>query len=110
MMNDERRSTALGNSCSSFIVHHSSLGTTMDRDAVTNSGNLSLGEGDSALASLEQRVQRLEDAVTALQEGAEKPQVKVGPLPAESDKIMAGKIPDTSVSNPLLPPRPPWLI
>jgi hypothetical protein len=46
-------------------------------DSATNEGSFSLGEGDPLLASLEQRVQRLEEAVTHLQERAEKPQVKL---------------------------------
>jgi hypothetical protein len=84
----------------------------MDRDSAINSGNLSLGEGDPLLASLEQRIQRLEDAVADLQEGAGKPQVKVGPVPRESENIMAGN----PQQNPHVPPepatapRPPWLL
>jgi hypothetical protein len=85
---------------------------TMEPDSATNSGNFSLGEGELLLASLEQRVQRLEDAVSELQEAAGKPQVKVGPMPRESEGIMAGNPP----GNPHVPgesattPRPPWLI
>ncbi|HMF15968.1 MAG TPA: hypothetical protein VKE98_02125 [Gemmataceae bacterium] len=84
----------------------------MDPDSGTNSGNLSLGEGDPLLASLEQRVQRLEDAVVVLQEGAGKPQVKAGPAPKESDHIMAGNRPEQTpvpASKPVTT-RPPWLI
>ena len=84
----------------------------MDPDSGTNSGNLSLGEGDPLLASLEQRVQRLEDAVAVLQEGAGKPQVKAGPVPKESDHIMAGSPPEQApAANPEpVATRPPWLI
>jgi hypothetical protein len=85
----------------------------MDPDSATNSGNLSLGEGDPLLASLEQRVQRLEDAVVVLQEAAGKPQVKAGPAPRESDNIMAGnpqEKPYVSAPEPASTPRPPWLL
>jgi hypothetical protein len=84
----------------------------MDPDAGTNSSNLSLGEGDPLLAALEQRVQRLEDAVAVLQERAGKPQVKVGPSPKESDHIMAGNPPEQApVPGPeVVTARPPWLI
>jgi len=80
----------------------------MDPDSAINSGSFSLGEGDPQLASLEQRVQRLEDAVADLQETAGKPQVKLGPVPPES--IMAGNPPENPSSEATTPPRPPWLL
>jgi hypothetical protein len=82
-------------------------------DSATNEGSFSLGEGDPLLASLEQRVQRLEEAVTHLQEQAEKPQVKVGPTLPEPEHIMAGDVQEKShvpAHEPLASPRPPWLL
>ena|SRR6516162_969539 len=83
---------------------------TMDPDSAINSGNFSLGEGDPLLASLEQRIRRLEEAVADLQEGAGKSQVEVGPVPRES--IMAGNPQENPPvpSDPGAPPRPPWLL
>src|SRR6516162_1997486 len=108
MMDDERCPGGI------FLIHRSSFiiaRRNMDPDSGTNSGNLSLGEGDPLLASLEQRVQRLEDAVAVLQEGAGKQQVKAGPVPKESDHIMAGSPPEQAPPNPEpVSTRPPWLI
>src|SRR5260370_5857569 len=84
----------------------------MDPDSAINAGNLSRGEGDPLLASLEQRVQRLEEAVGVLQEAAGKPQVKVGPAPVNSDNIMAGNPPDRpqGPAPETATTRPPWLL
>jgi hypothetical protein len=74
-----------------------------------NFGNLSVGEPDPLLASLEQRVQRLEEAVTALQERkpVEVPQVKAGPPPLE-DRPPPPR-PDHPPTASALP-RTPWLL
>jgi hypothetical protein len=82
-------------------------------DSATNQENFSLGEGDPLLASLEQRVQRLEDAVANLQEKTEKPQVKLGPTPPDSDHIMAGEPqekPHVPSDEPKTSARAPWLL
>jgi hypothetical protein len=81
-------------------------------------GDFSLGEQEGPLACLEHRVQRLEAAVTALQEktcpeSADKPQVKVGPAMANSTNIMAGNPPEPVDGPPAEPApssRPPWLL
>ena len=83
-------------------------------DAATNPANFSL-EGEAPLASLEQRVHRLEEAVTVLQEkvtqkSADKPQVKAGPALANSNNIMAGNPPEPADGPAAESPRPPWLI
>jgi hypothetical protein len=77
-------------------------------DPAVNFGNLSVGEPDPLLASLEQRVQRLEEAVAALQESkpVEVPQVKAGSPPLE-DRPPPPR-PDPPISA--APVRPAWLL
>jgi hypothetical protein len=78
-------------------------------DPATNYGDLSVGEPDPLVASLEQRVQRLEEAVASLQEkkNAELPQVKVGPPPME-DVAPPPRRADPPISS--APARTPWLL
>jgi hypothetical protein len=72
-----------------------------------NFGDLSVDEPDPLLASLEQRVQRLEEAVASLQEknSADMPQLKAGPPPAEDVAP-----PPLRHDPPAAPARPPWLL
>jgi hypothetical protein len=78
-------------------------------DPATNYGDLSVGEPDPLVASLEQRVQRLEEAVTALQEkkAADVPQVKVGRPPLED---IAPEPPRRDDPPIYVPSRSPWLV
>jgi hypothetical protein len=89
----------------------------MALDPATNPGDLSLREAEHVLASLDQRVQRLEDAVADLQERYPLPQAK-GPMPFEADKVMAGAPTNERHGEPEDVPaparasvnRPPWLL
>jgi hypothetical protein len=79
-------------------------------DPATNYGDLSVGEPDPLVASLEQRVQRLEEAVAALQDKrpAEVPQVKVGRPPPEDIRPEPPRREDPLIPHP--PARSPWLL
>jgi len=79
-------------------------------DPASHYGNLSVGEPDPLLASLEQRVQRLEEAVAALQEtkAAEVPQVKAGSPPVENVSSEPPRHVDPVITSALS--RTPWLL
>jgi hypothetical protein len=79
-------------------------------DAASHFGDLSIGEPDPLLASLEQRVHRLEEAVAILQEkkSVDTPQVKAGPPPIEdvAAPLPAHNEPPISAA----PARSSWLL
>jgi hypothetical protein len=90
-----------------------------------NSGALSLGESDCVLTALEQRVQRLENAVAALQERSA-PEATLSQVNAfakasepsvQNDKARTGEPPETHTETYAERPayqtprlRPPWLL
>jgi hypothetical protein len=95
----------------------------VNSDSFSDPPGFSLAQTEPSLASLDERVGRLEQAVAGLQQRRpeDRPQVKAGP-PFYEDKVRAGEPPNpasqtvsqTSETAPPAaapePPRPPWLL